>query len=634
MRTPRSRASRSSAPRSSAVVVALARALAFVVALAGGGVAAAAGPTVVAASAGAPVRAASAGAAAPAPSIVVLRAPSVADRVAAAGGEVTEAAERAWSAAAFHAQEAVLVRLARAGAAVRPDRRFTRAVDGFSASLTAVQIAAFESDPAVAGVYPSRRAFALPVERPRSGGAVPGLGGGGAGVAVAAIGSGAAQAAALGAAVTATAPGAVMLPVVVEGPPTTAGLLAALERALDPDGDGDCHDAARVLLLGVIEPLAALPDAPSARAVAGAAALDVVVVVPVGESGPAGSLYGSLAGPAGSSAALTVAAGELRAGAVRPAAGSSAGLAPGGAGSFVLAPGRHSVDAAAAVAAEAALLLQARPGLGSRTVRAIVEGSARPATLAVGGGVVDLAAALAAEVAVELSPLAAGGRGTATVRNVSSRPLRVAVAVEGAGTALPRSLALSPGAAARVVVRVGLPGRAAGAGAGAGAVESAGAGTVSGTAAGAISVGALVVTPEGGPVARARWVRAAPRPVPLLADVTLTPPPDAALSDATPARLSVRAGAVLGAGANRQLRPLARLDVELWSSTRRLGLLARLRDVLPGRYLLALTGRGPDGARLAAGRYGLRVIAVSADGTPAQQRDLSFTVHKTIVSRQ
>lgn len=626
MRTPRSRASRSSAPRSSAVVVALARALAFVVALAGGGVAAAAGPTVVAASAGAPVRAASAGAAAPAPSIVVLRAPSVADRVAAAGGEVTEAAERAWSAAAFHAQEAVLARLARAGAAVRPDRRFTRAVDGFSASLTAVQIAAFESDPAVAGVYPSRRAFALPVERRRPGGAVPGLGGGGAGVAVAAIGSGAAHAAALGAAVTATAPGAVTLPVVVEGSPTTAGLLAALERALDPDGDGDCHDAARIILLGVVEPLAALPDAPSARAVAGAAALDVVVVVPVGESGPAGSLYGSLAGPAGSSAALTVAAGELRAGAVRPAAGSSAGLAPGGAGSFVFAPGRHSADAAAAVAAEAALLVQARPGLGSRTVRAIVEGSARPATLAVGGGVVDLAAALAAEVAVELSPLAAGGRGTATVRNVSSRPLRVAVAVEGAGTALPRSLVLSPGAAARVVVRVGLPGRAAGAGA-AGAVESAGAGTVSGTAGGAISVGALVVTPEGGPVARARWVRAAPRPVPLLADVTLTPPPGAALSDATPARLSVRAGAVLGAGANRQLRPLARLDVELWSSTRRLGLLARLRDVLPGRYLLALTGRGPDGARLAAGRYGLRVIAVSADGTPAQQRDLSFTVN-------
>ena len=379
---------------------------------------------------------------------------------------------------------------------MRPGHRFTRALDGFSAALTAVQIAALESDPAVAGVYPSRRAVSLPVSRPRRGRALPGAapgGGDGAGVAVAAIGADAARTAALAALVRAGAPGAVTLPLVLAGPPTTEALLAALERALDTDGDGDCHDEAHVILLGVVEPLAAFPDAPSARAVAGAAALDAVVVVPVGEGGPAGLLYGSQAGPAGAPAALTVAAGEPRAGAVGTSAGSAAGLAPGGAGPFVLAPGRRSADAAAAVAAAVALLFQARPGLGSRTVRALVEGSARPAALAT-GSVFSLAAALAAEVAVELPPLAADGTGVATIRNVSSRPLRLSVAVEGAGTALPRALALAPGAGGRVVVRVGLPGRTAAAGAG-GDTEVAG---------GAVNFGALVVTPDGGPVARYR----------------------------------------------------------------------------------------------------------------------------------
>ena len=96
----------------------------------------------------------------------------------------------------------------------------------------------------------------------------------------------------------------------------------------------------------------------------------------------------------------------------------------------------------------------------------------------------------------------------------------------------------------------------------------------------------------------------------------------------------MRLGAVLGTGLTRELRPLARLDVELWAGPLRLGLLARLRDVLPGRYVLALTGRGPGGARLAPGRYRVRLLAVPADATPAQQRNLSFTIARTIVSGQ
>ena len=63
-----------------------------------------------------------------------------------------------------------------------------------------------------------------------------------------------------------------------------------------------------------------------------------------------------------------------------------------------------------------------------------------------------------------------------------------------------------------------------------------------------------------------------------------------------------------------QLRPLSQLDVELWRDGKRLGLLAQLRDVLPGRYAFGLTGRGPRGGPLARGPYRLRVVARPPDG--------------------
>ena len=47
-------------------------------------------------------------------------------------------------------------------------------------------------------------------------------------------------------------------------------LLAGLERAVDPNGDGDAHDAARVARAALVEPFAAFTDGPQARAAAGA----------------------------------------------------------------------------------------------------------------------------------------------------------------------------------------------------------------------------------------------------------------------------------------------------------------------------------------------------------------------------
>ena len=104
------------------------------------------------------------------------------------------------------------------------------------------------------------------------------------------------------------APGATVFPIRVAGwQPDAEGrsvvyartdqLIAGLDRAVDPDGDGDAHDAARIALVGVAEPFASFADSPESRAVAGALALDTLVVAPAGNDGAAGPLYGSLAGP-------------------------------------------------------------------------------------------------------------------------------------------------------------------------------------------------------------------------------------------------------------------------------------------------------------------------------------------------
>ena len=114
-----------------------------------------------------------------------------------------------------------------------------------------------------------------------------------------------------------------MLPIRVAGWQREAGgrwavygrtdqLIAGLERAVDPNADGVALDAARVALVGVAEPFAAFEDSPSARAVAGALRLDTLVVAPAGNDGLAGPGYGSISGPGGSRAALTVGAADLR----------------------------------------------------------------------------------------------------------------------------------------------------------------------------------------------------------------------------------------------------------------------------------------------------------------------------------
>jgi subtilisin family serine protease len=291
------------------------------------------------------------------------------------GGLATDAEERRWTAAAAAAQQQFISDLGRAGVTIRPQFRFTRTLNAFSAVLDPRAISLIERTPGVKGVYPVRVAFpaSLPpravrlaaAEAARPGVRLAGIGGRGVLIALLDTGVDAATPYLHGhvlpgldiagtapnaqaqakptdpaaveehgtemagllvgsggpAGVTGVAPAATVLPLRVAGwqPDAQGGytiyartdqLLAGLERAVDPDGNGDAHDAARVALVPVVEPFAAFTDGPLARAVEGASRLDTLVVAAAGNDGPAGPAFGSVGGPAGAPAALAVGAAD------------------------------------------------------------------------------------------------------------------------------------------------------------------------------------------------------------------------------------------------------------------------------------------------------------------------------------
>jgi subtilisin family serine protease len=308
--------------------------------------------------------------------IVLLKTPALADRVGRVGGLATSEDERRWTQTALSSQKLLVARLRVQGVVVQPEFSYTRAVNGFSAAFDARGIALVERAADVAGVYPVRAAYPASLssrlltssefgERPNIG-----LSGkDGRGVTIALLDTGVDRAhpflrgrvaggidivggesGALAAsrpdepaqlerhgtemagllvgsggpgALAGVAPGATVLPIRVAGWQRDASaswavygrtdqVLAGLERAVDPNDDGDAHDAARVALVGVAEPFAAFADGPLARAAAGATRLDTLVVAPAGNDGPAGPGYGSVAGPGGAPAVLTVGAVDLR----------------------------------------------------------------------------------------------------------------------------------------------------------------------------------------------------------------------------------------------------------------------------------------------------------------------------------
>ena len=312
--------------------------------------------------------------------IVVLKNPSLADRMAEAGGTATESAMRQWTAGALAAQKQIAARLSREGIQLVPDFVYTRTFNGFAAPIDGRALALLERDPDVLGVYPVRAAYPAALSAAELQSRTFGPGGGrraevgiprfdGSGITVALLDTGVdvthpfirdrlldgidmldperrgiarahpdeptrlerhgTQLAGLIAGrggpggIHGVVPAARILPIRVAGwQPSAEGgfavygrtdqLLAGIERAVDPDADGDVLDAARVAVVGVTEPFASFPDGPIARAVEGAARLDTLVVVPAGNEGPAGPSYGSIGGPGGAPDALTVAAADFR----------------------------------------------------------------------------------------------------------------------------------------------------------------------------------------------------------------------------------------------------------------------------------------------------------------------------------
>jgi hypothetical protein len=285
-----------------------------------------------------------------------------------------------------------------------------------------------------------------------------------------------------------------------------------------------------------------------------------------------------------------------------------------------------SSAAAAVVAGAAALLAQARPALDAAALRSLLAETARPLAAtpvtAQGAGRVDPGAASAAELAVEPASLAlgrAGGSGglarqTLVVRNVSTRALPVRIRIEhsseGAAavgfSARPARFRLPRGQTMEIPLRV----------------------TVAGSPVGtAPAEGTIVVGAVGDQPLRIPWAVTFGAPErDLLRRVSLSltsfhP------SDQKPSVLTLEAGKLAHAAGHDEVRALERLDISLWNKKGvKLGLLARLRDVLPGSYEFGITGRSPAGAQLARGVYQLRIVAVPTSKGPATRRSLTFRI--------
>ncbi len=764
--------------------------------------------------------------------IVVLKAPSLADRIRPTA---TAADERRWSDEALAAQRQLIGRLALEGVLIRPEYSYTRVIDGFSAAIDARGIGLLDAAPDVAGVYPVRVAYpaTVPGAQPASGAgpgrslALPGMDGSGVTVGLLDTGVDRSQPYLRGrvlpgydivrrrgqalprakpgdpasgeehgtelagvlvgaggpSGLAGVATGATVLPLRVAGWQADASggwsiysrtdeLVAGLERAVDPNANGDVRDAVRIALVGLAAPFAAFADDPVALASDGASRLGTLVVAAAGNDGAAGPSFGSIAGPGGAPAALTVGAADLRAqgsrvrlvvraglrvllNAVVPLAGSvapshalglrvaqpregpgalrvgaffdrrgyslvagraalvpahgaprdvaeaaaragaaavlldgarvpsgslgvdgqvpvpvvglgatvgaalRAALAGGanvgvsiaplragsnpaygrvaafssrglafdggikpelvgpGVGVVTSAPGTNpdgsarfttvsgTSIAAAAVAGAAALLAQARPGLGPKGLKGVLVGTARPLVGAQGAGLVDLVAADSARIATEpatISLSATARRLAIVVHNLSTLARTVSISVSGPASVRPEQVTIGPGGSRRIVVSTGPD-------------ASPAQGFV------------LLAADGGGPSLRVPWAdTGGASSGDLISDVRLS----SSTLDAkalAPALLTVRLGRLDGSAGSFAVTPVARFDAELVDPQGEpLGVLTRLRDALPGTYAFALTGRAPSGSRLAPGRYTLRLLAFPTDGGRPSRRLVRFAV--------
>jgi Subtilase family len=269
-------------------------------------------------------------------------------------------------------------------------------------------------------------------------------------------------------------------------------------------------------------------------------------------------------------------------------------------------------SAAAAVAAgTAALVKQARPKLSAAELRSALIGSASTLGEAVtreGTGLLNPKASTKARIVVEPSTLAFGrangakwtGESMVTVKNVSRRALDVGFAFVSnqAGaprvefTADPAHLNLGPRASADVSLGIEPKSQTP-------------------------ASGVLLVQPEGSAPVRVPWALGRRPAGELVSSLSLSNW-EFAPSSSAPAVVAFQAGRA--SGADGSIEPVGLLELELWTTEgKKLGVLATLRNLLPGRYAFGLSGRDGNGKIMPAGVYVLRLRAQPVDaeeGTP------------------
>ena len=282
-----------------------------------------------------------------------------------------------------------------------------------------------------------------------------------------------------------------------------------------------------------------------------------------------------------------------------------------------------SSAAAAVVAGAAALLAQARPELDASALKGLLAGSARAlpreSVAAQGAGLLDVGAASADESAALPTTLSFGRASRAegwhvtrklVLRNLSSRRLRIELATDQRDRGGARGLvfAFAPS-------RIRIP---------AGGVTTVYVAVRAIAPLGEPVEGMFTVRPEGSTAIHVPWlITVRPRRDELISALRLSTKRFEP-SDAAPAVLSFQAGRIAAGG---QLEPVALLELRLRGPDgERLGVLAQLRDLLPGRYAFGLTGRDAKGDTLEPGRYHLRLTAYpTGPGTPSQA-SVAFTI--------
>jgi hypothetical protein len=261
--------------------------------------------------------------------------------------------------------------------------------------------------------------------------------------------------------------------------------------------------------------------------------------------------------------------------------------------------------AAANVAGAAAVLAQMRPSLDAADLKSLLSGYAqqgRASPFSVGAGALRLGASAVGEVATEPATLGFGIWGGphwhatrfVTIRNVSTRRLQLSISALSRGdsealhfTIAPRRIVLGSGRAQQIKITVRSR-----------AKPEAG-----------VVTGILQVAPAGSEPLHVPWALQFVQPTANLLSHVSIDQPSFTPSDTSPALLSVQAGALVS-DRGIQIEPVARLDVLLYTASGKfVGVLARLRDLLPGTYSFGITGRGPSSVRLAKGSYELRLAA-------------------------